>query len=242
MLMPILVSANDYNQLKGFWSCQEEGVPITLEFKSRQQLSYAGQTYSYQLAPGIIQVQEDYGWVNYFYMMEQGVLTIVSPDGSAMQCRRTKAPKPKSRTARKAVRGWPPPYARPQGAINEYNPDAQALLYKFAGRWDHVTTNTLTNLYLKPDGTYEEAYDSGYSGQFYDQGGYQTGHWGAAGAQQAHGRWKVVGSLRQGKLYMTDQHGVESVYNYQVHIKGGEVFWGEYFFNGKLYSVNYIYR
>jgi hypothetical protein len=138
--------------------------------------------------------------------------------------------------------GWPPAYARPQGNVPEDNPGAQALLYKFAGRWDHVTTNTLTNLFLKPDGTYEEAYESGYSGQFADQGGYQTGHWGAAGEQQSRGRWKVVGGLRQGKLYLVDQNGRQNVYEYQVHIERGEVFWGEYFFNGKLYSVKYIYR
>jgi hypothetical protein len=131
---------------------------------------------------------------------------------------------------------------RPQGRIDEYNPGAQALLYKFAGRWDHVTSNTLTNLFLKPDGTYEEAYEGGYSGVFKDEGGYQTGNWGATGAQQARGRWKVVGDLRQGKLYLVDQSGRESVITYQVHIKGGEVFWGEYFFNGKLYSAEYVYR
>jgi len=139
-------------------------------------------------------------------------------------------------------KGWPPPYARPQGNVSEDNPNTQALLYKFAGRWDHVTTNTLTNLFLKPDGTYEEAYESGYSGQFTDQGGYQTGHWGATGEQQARGRWKVVGGLRQGKLYLVDQNGKQNVYEYQVHIKRGEVFWGEYFFNGQLNSVKYIYR
>lgn len=171
-----------------------------------------------------------------------------------MQCRKASKPKvagtgeesrrppTQGQQTRTADQGWPPPYARPQGPIDEGNPEAQALLYKFAGRWDHVTTNTLTNLFLKPDGTYEEAYEAGYSGQFTDEGGYQTGHWGATGNQQGRGYWKVVGSLRQGNLYLVDQNGRESVYNYQVHIRGGEVYWGEYFFNGRLYSVNYIYR
>ena len=179
---------------------------------------------------------------------------IFSPDGSVTQCQKAKKPKvagtkkksgkptTQGRQAQSPGQGWPPPYARPQGPVNENNPSNQALLYKFAGRWDHVTTNTLTNLFLKPDGTYEEAYEAGYSGEFRDQGGYQTGHWGATGQQQGRGLWRVVGSLRQGSLYLVDQNGRETAYQYQVHIRGGEVYWGEYFFNGKLYSAKYIYR
>jgi hypothetical protein len=249
-----LASADEYTQLKGCWQCQEDGLQSTLEFKSRKQLLYNGQAASYQLAPGILQVQEAQGLANYFFRLEGDFLLILSPDGSVTQCQKVKKPK-KTETQQKSTKGpsptiqaqshdqyWPPPYVRPQGHIDEQNPGAQALLYKFAGRWDHVTSNTLTNLFLKPDGTYEEAYEAGYSGVFKDQGGYQTGNWGATGAQQGRGRWKVVGGLRQGKLYLVDQNGRENVYNYQVHIRGGEVFWGEYFFNGKLYSVKYIYR
>jgi hypothetical protein len=249
-----LASAEVYTQLKGYWQCQEDGQQISMEFKSQQQLLYNGEAYNYQLGPGVIQVMEGNSQVNYFFMVEGGTLMIFSPDGSVMQCQKARKPKvagtkeksgkptTPGRQAQSPDQGWPPPYARPQGHINEDNPGTQALLYKFAGRWDHVTTNTLTNLFLKPDGTYEEAYEAGYSGQFTDQGGYQTGHWGATGEQQGRGHWKVVGGLRQGNLYLVDQNGRESVYNYQVHIRGGEVYWGEYSFNGKLYSVKYIYR
>lgn len=246
--------ADNYTQLKGYWQCQEDGQTAILEFTSRQQLLYNGQAASYQLAPGIIQVQEEQGLANYLYTVEGNLLVILSPDGSVTQCQKAKKPKP-AKTRQKSGKDsspkyqsksqdqvWPPPYARPQGRIDEDNPGAQALLYKFAGRWDHVTGNTLTNLFLKPDGSYEEAYEAGYSGVFKDQGGYQTGNWGATGAQQARGRWMVVGGLRQGKLYLVDQSGRENVYHYRVHIKGGEVYWGEYFFNNRLYSVKYIYR
>jgi hypothetical protein len=254
LLTQPLASVDDYTQLEGIWQCQEDGEPVTLEFKSRQQLLYNGDAYNYQLAPGVIQVQDGYSLVNYFFILERGVLVVRSPDGSVMQCKLAKKPKQaetklksskpdtQTRQAQSADQDWPPTYIRPQGNIDENNPAAQALLYKFAGRWDHVTSNTLTNLFLKPDGTYEEIYESGYSGVFKDQGGYQTGNWGATGAQQGRGSWKVVGSLRQGKLYLVDQNGRENVYHYQVHIRGGEVFWGEYFFNGQFYSVKYIYR
>jgi hypothetical protein len=246
--------ADNFAQLKGYWQCQEDNQQATIEFISRQQLIYNGQAVNYQLVPGAIQVQEDYGLATYLFTLEENFLVILSPDGSVTQCQKAKKPK-QAKTPQKSGKStsqnahtksqdqyWPPPYVRPQGQIDENNPGAQVLLYKFAGRWDHVTSNTLTNLFLKPDGTYEEAYEAGYSGVFTDQGGYQTGNWGATGAQQARGHWKAAGGLRQGTLYFVDQSGRESAISYQVHIKAGEVFWGEYFFNGKLYSVKYIYR
>jgi hypothetical protein len=248
------VFADDYSQIQGYWQCQEGGSAATLEFKSRKQLIYNGVTYSYYLAPGSIVVQEESGLVNYFFTVEGGALIVFSPDGSLIWCQKAQKHKvaempekagqpPLQRPYEQQIdQAWPPSYAKPQGKINEENPSAEALLYKFAGRWDHMTRNTLTNLFLKPDGTYEEVYESGYSGVFTDQGGHQSGHWGAAGAQQACGHWKVAGSLRQGKLYLEDQNGRQLVCDYQVHIKRNEVFWGEYFFNGKLYSVKYIYR
>ena len=243
------VQADEFVRLQGFWECTEEGVMATLEFTSKESLVYNGTTYTYQLAPGVFQVQDQTGVANYFYAIEDGILLIMSMDGSVSQCRKGKKP-PKAVTPKKtpgmttAAKGgpWPPPYVRPQPPYDEVNPRPETLLYKFAGRWDHVTTNTLTNLYLKPDGTYEEAYEAGYSGTMTDQGGYQTGSWGAAGADNARGYWRVVGGIRSGKLILRDQAGNESIYHYQVHIKNGEIYSGEYFFNNRLYSVTYIYR
>ena len=254
LLVPKLAWADNFVHLQGYWQCQEEGQQVTLEFLSRQQLLYNGQSVNYQLAPNAIHVQEENGLATYIFTMQESFLVILSPDGSVTRCQKAKKPQqtktqPESGKSASSPtqshsydQAWPPPYVPPQGPIDEYNPGTQTLLYKFAGRWDNVTSNTLTNLFLKPDGTYEEAYEAGYGGVFKDQGGYQTGNWGATGAQQAQGRWKVVGGLRQGQLYLVNQHGSESVIPYQVHIKGGEVFWGEYFFNGQLYSVEYIYH
>jgi hypothetical protein len=249
-----VAGADTFAELKGYWQCHEEGQRSTLEFMSREKLIFNGQTADYQSGPGYIVVQEEGGPANYFYTREGNFLVILSPDGSVTQCQKAKKPKPTTAQKKSGKsnasanhtssqgQAWPPAYARPQGRVDEYNPSDQALLYKFAGRWDHVTSNTLTNLFLKPDGTYEEAYEAGYSGVFQNQGGYQTGSWGATGAQQARGRWRVVGNLRQGRLIMVDQGGRQNVIPYQVHIKGGEAYWSEYFFNGKFYSVNYIYR
>lgn len=243
------VRADEFARLKGFWECVEEGARATLEFTSSQELVYNGATYSYQLAPGVFQVQDASGVASYFYTIEDSVLLILSMDGSVSQCRKGK--KPEKAKAAKAPSGtatasggghWPPPYVKPQPPFDEVNPSPELLLYKFAGRWDHVTSHTLINLYLKPDGTYEETYESGYSGSFSDQGGYQTGSWGASGAEQDRGYWKVVGGLRSGTLILRDRNGNESRYRYQVHIQNNEVYWGEYFLNNRLYSIKYIYR
>jgi hypothetical protein len=140
------------------------------------------------------------------------------------------------------VSGWPPPYQRPTGKITNEDSSPEKLLYKFAGRWDSASSNTLHNIYLKPDGSFEDSYEAGYSGQFADQGGFQTGNWGAAGNEQAGGRWTIQGTLRQGTITLIHGNGKRTNYRYQLHCRGSECYGGEYFFNGKLYSVKYIYR
>jgi hypothetical protein len=249
-------AAGSYAQLEGFWQCQEEGVRSTLEFTSQSTLIYDGQSASYQMLPNVLRVQGGDGPVDYLYEIQDGTLVVLSPDGTVAYCQKATKPTLRGQQARKPAQprsqrredpsqgreeGWPPRYARPR-SVDEESPSPQALLYKFAGRWDHVTPNTLTNLFLKPDGTYEEAYEAGYSGTFSDQGGYQTGNWGATGTEQARGMWRIEGSLRQGRIYLIDQAGKQTALEYQVHVERGETYWGEYFFNGKLYSAKYIYR
>ena len=243
-------SAESFAPLKGYWQCQEEGVQSSLEFQSESKLIFNGQPADYQLFANVLRVQEENGLVDYFYQLIDAALIIYSPDGGVTYCQKGQKPSQQAQAPsqntqqnmqRRDMGGWPPPYARPS-QVDENAPSLQALLYKFAGRWDHVTANTLTNLFLKPDGTYEDAYESGYSGTFTDQGGFQTGNWGATGAEQAQGIWRIEGSLRQGRIYLTGQNGNERILDYQVHVKGGETFWGEYFFNNRLYSVKYIYR
>ena len=245
--------ADPFDRLNGSWRCQEAGLPVRITFVSPQQLHYNGQPFVCRLSSDMIQVQTEYGVETYFFTLQEGVLIILSAEGDVIQCQKAAEAPPtipeKAPDGGTAVQStppgspaWPPPYARPQGPIDEYHPDAQALLYKFAGRWDHYSNNRLTNLFLRPDGTYEETFEAGFSGEFTDQGGYQTGSWNATGMQQGRGTWQAVGGLRQGKIYLKAQNGRRDVIDYRVHIKNGEVYWGEYFFNGRLYSVEYIYR
>jgi len=252
LILPTFSGASEesFAPLKGYWHCQEEGVQSSLEFQSPNKLIFNGQPAAYQLLSNVLRVQEEYGLVDYYFQIQAAALIIFSPDGGVSYCQKAQKPSQQAQAPRQGIQqsqqrddigGWPPPYAKPS-QVNEKSPSLQTLLYKFVGRWDHVTSNTLTNLFLKPDGTYEDAYESGYSGTFTDQGGFQTGNWGAAGAEQAQGTWRIEGSLRQGRIYLTGQNGNQRILNYQVHVKGGEPYWGEYFFNNSLYSVKYIYR
>jgi len=245
LLSPPGYAAEGYSLLKGFWQCQEEGERTTLEFQSKNQLIYNGQPANYQLLPNAFQVIEDSGPANYYYQYLEGTLIIFSPDGSMTYCQ--KAKKPSVQAQRPAqpqttVQGWPPPYQRPPGRSTWEDSSPEKLLYKFAGRWDSATSNTLHNIYLKPDGSFEDSYEAGYSGQFTDQGGFQTGNWGATGNEQTGGRWIIQGTLRKGTITLIHRNGKRTNYRYQVHCRGSECYGSEYFLNGKLYSVKYIYR
>lgn len=248
--------ADDYSRLKGFWQCQEQGVPYQLEFQSPSKLLYKGEATTYELRDNVLVVQEEYGPVGYFYQLQGETLTFLTPYGGvSAQCQRAKkpviaapspqkqAPAPSGKHPAQAVvpgRNWPV-YARPAGRVTMESTDPQALVYKFSGRWDHATTNTLSNLYLKPDGSYEEAYEAGYSGTFEDQGGYQTGNWGATGSEQGGGYWTIQGDLKKGVITLVGNNGSRREINYQVYMKNGE-YYGDYYFNGKLHTVKYIYR
>ena len=246
--------ANSFSELKGYWQCQEAGVGYSLEFTTASQLLYNGEATNYQIVSNVLMVEEGYGPVPYYFELQGDRLTFPSPDGSVAQCQRgSKPPAPSpqqaptpsqagSQHAPLVVPGqnWPI-YARPAGRPAWNTTDPQTLVYKFAGRWAHTTGNTLSNLYLKPNGSYSDAYEAGYSGTFEDPGGYQTGAWGTAGAQQSGGHWTIQGTLEQGTITLHGNNGSRTVLNYQVYVRNGE-YYGDYYFNGKLYTVDYIYR
>ena len=254
----VLSATLQADEFTGYWQCEEGGVGYTLEFKGADQLLYNSQPTTYHVALNTLFVQEEGGPVGYYYQMEGSALTFFSPDGSLAQCQKgTKpaiaAPSPQqtqpqqpthsgSHPAQEVVPGknWPI-YARPAGIPAWNTTDPQTLVYKFAGRWDHVTANTLSNLYLRPDGRYEDAYEAGYSGTFENQGGYQTGAWGTARAEQSGGYWTIKGTLEQGTITLHANNGSRTVLNYRVYVRNGE-YYGDYYFNGKLHTVKYIYR
>jgi hypothetical protein len=250
---PSTHASGEYNKLLGFWQCQEEGQSATLEFNSKTQLLYNGKPANYHLAPGVIRVQEDYNLVDYYYTVEGKQLLIISPDGSVTQCQKTVKPPKQTQASRHVQSAHPaqpkhqnwPQYSKPTpppGGYTGNESDLATLVWKFAGKWSHYTPHTETHMYLAPDGSYSDSYDSSYGGQFFDQGGYQTGNWVGAGSERGKGHWQITGTLKRGKIFVTKQDGSAKELSYQVHIKNGEIYWGEYFFNGELYSVEYVFR
>jgi hypothetical protein len=251
--LAVPATAQDAARLQGTWECVTDGTTSVLEFRSSTELSYDGLTMTYEVVDDAILVGDGYDVIPYAYGFEGDTLVILSPDGSVMWCEESArsapsqaVPGPGSVTATgrpgMLVPGpdWPV-YGPPTEPVSEDAPSPQALLYKFAGRWDHVTTNTSTSVYLHPDGAYERSDEASYSGDF-EEGGSQSGGWGAAGAEQDRGQWMIEGSLTEGTLTLVDPNGDRFAVPYQVHVEDGETYWGEYLFDGELYQVTYVYR
>ncbi|MCB2220485.1 MAG: hypothetical protein KQI35_08830 [Bacteroidetes bacterium] len=110
-------------------------------------------------------------------------------------------------------------------------PNTSELMQHFAAKWANFTTNTSTWIQFNPDGTYDEQYESSYSGDL--SGG---GNWGAYGDQQSKGRWTVQGNRDAGRIIVRMSDGNEIIYDYRVHEERGEKYYSEYWFNGKLYA------
>lgn len=251
--LPVAVAAQDASRLQGTWECVTDGTTSVLDFRSSTELSYDGVAMTYEVVDDTILVGDAYDVVPYYYGFEGEALIILSPDGSVMWCERSARPAPSQEASGPGPATAPtgpgtlvpgpewPAYEPPAEPVSEDAPSPQALLYKFAGRWDNVTTNTATSVFLHPDGSYERSYEASYSGDF-EEGGSQSGSWGAADAEQDRGQWMIEGSLTAGTLTLIDPNGDRLAVPYQVHVEDGETYWGEYLFDGELYQVTYVYR
>lgn len=251
--LPVAVAGQDASRLQGTWECVTDGPTSVLEFRSSTELSYDGVAMTYEVVDDTILVGDGYDVVPYYYGFEGDALIIIAPDGSVTWCEGSAPPAPSQGASGPGPATTPtgpgmlvpgpdwPAYEPPAEPVAEDVPSPQALLYKFAGRWDNVTTNTATSVYLHPDGTYERSYEASYSGDF-EEGGSQSGSWGAAGAEQERGQWMIEGSLTDGTLTLIEPNGDRFAVQYQVHVEDGETYWGEYLFDGELYQVTYVYR
>ena len=118
-------------------------------------------------------------------------------------------------------------YVRPTSGSSD-------LVQFFSGVWVTSSTNTHTKVYLYPDGTWSDHYEASYSGNYSNSGG-NTGSWGAGGAQNSRGRWRVSGNRDQGQLILIYPNGEQEAYQYQVHVENGQKYYSEYYFNGTLF-------
>jgi hypothetical protein len=62
LLISPVVRADQFDQLKGYWQCQEEGESVTLEFMSRQQLFYNGQAAITGMSPAPFRSRRNMAW------------------------------------------------------------------------------------------------------------------------------------------------------------------------------------
>jgi len=105
------------------------------------------------------------------------------------------------------------------------------LMKKFVGKWTTMTRYSETHIYLFANGTYSNNYSASYGNS--DPSAGTT--WGGANESQNDGRWRVKGTLKQGKIIMTESNGQQYEYPYHVHVENGKTYWNEYYFGDSLY-------
>ena len=119
--------------------------------------------------------------------------------------------------------------------INFFKSTIPEIAHYFEGKWTTFSTNTTTSIYLYANGLYSENYEATYSGNF-ENGGTNTGNWGASNQSSDQGKWTIKGTKDHGQIIVTLNNGNQVLYNYQVHSENGQTFYSEYWINGSLYS------
>ncbi len=98
------------------------------------------------------------------------------------------------------------------------------------GKWKDIRSSGHTIIVLMADGTY--SYYSDFAAGNSAQG---DTNWGYGNSSRDRGTWKAVGTPRRGTIYYQSQQGGSDTLSYQVHVENGRTYWGEYYFDGKLY-------
>ena len=208
---------------------------------------------TYEVVDDAILVEDDYGAIPYYYGFEGDSLVILSPDGSVMWCEESAQPEPSqavpgrgpgTSTAGPGVLvpgpDWPV-YAPPTEPVSEDAPSSQALLYKFAGRWDTSPPTrrpVCISIPTAPTCAATKPATAATSRRM----ACRAGAGAPPVASSDRGQWMIERSAHGGD---PDPHRSERdrfAVPYQVHVEDGETYWGEYLFDGDLYQVTYIYR
>jgi hypothetical protein len=69
------------SKLIGTWKSDSEFGSFVLEFRSSNELTFAGESAYYTLLPGVIRVQDEYDTVDYRYALQDNKLVIAFPEG-----------------------------------------------------------------------------------------------------------------------------------------------------------------
>lgn len=125
--------------------------------------------------------------------------------------------------------------------IRYFKPDTSRLVKIFAGRWASYSGSsgggTLRNYTFHPNGVFEDASETSYSGEYSSEGwGTPDSSYGAVGSSSQRARWTVRGGERRGQIHIRYPNGNEDYLEYQVHVERGQTYWREYLFNGRLFQ------
>jgi len=81
--------SSDVSLLLGSWESRTEWGSMMLIFHSANQLEFDGEWANYSLVPGVIRIEEDYGYIDYPYTLQGDILIISFPEGYQLQFQRT---------------------------------------------------------------------------------------------------------------------------------------------------------
>ncbi len=148
--IPVLLfsqTAGIFENLKGKWECKTDEGRIVLEFKTKNLLIYNGEELTYALSDGSVRVEDDIlGYVDYPYVLEEDLLTIIYPGGERLQFTKIK-----SQTSAKDIT-----------ATRKENTEGSELIQHFAGTWKNYTKYTETRyqyrIHVENDETYWREY------------------------------------------------------------------------------------
>ncbi|MET0085441.1 MAG: hypothetical protein ABW082_02940 [Sedimenticola sp.] len=116
--------------------------------------------------------------------------------------------------------------------------NTSGMMRHFADTWVHMSSSgsTLINLVLHPNGTFERAGETSYSGEYSSSGWTMPDtNWGAFGASSDAGRWSVRGNQNRGQIILNYANGQQEVINYRIHERDGRTYNSEYYFDGVYY-------
>ena len=103
----------------------------------------------------------------------------------------------------------------------------------FVGRWANYSGGsgggTLRNYTFRANGTFSDDRETSYNINTPDS------NIGAFGKGGNRARWKVHGGERRGRILLFFPNGNRGHIDYKVHVRRGQTYWREYFFNGRLF-------
>lgn len=84
---------DEFSAMIGDWECRGVFESAVLVFFDERVLQLNGQRAYYELAPGVIKIQGEYGRTDYPYSIAGGQLSLTLPDGTWLECvKRRSAP------------------------------------------------------------------------------------------------------------------------------------------------------